>query len=923
MKLAYLCGASLAAVTLAGLGESQALAQTAGAQAAANVAAQGATGGAPNANVTVVAEKRAGRLERVPVAITAITARQRDILGIETVQQLSDFTPGLSYYAIADRAYIRGIGRNTVNLATESGVATYFNGVYYGANATIAEAHDSLFIGQIEVDRGPQNTLHGSNSDGGVINYISTRPTKSLYAEGRIGVQNYDEEYAEAVVSGPINDHLRVQVGGNYSNQTGGFFRNLIGPPEGGYLPQGNGGKSQYFEAQFDANIGEHLDAWGQIATSDYETNFHTVSTVGNLKDFEFANGDLTPGAFFGLCGLPGHAADAGCIGPASPDTIVPGSVITAAVNAAGFPGNDPTNTNIHNFIETSHQENRQTRDLALALNLTYHFPSADLQYIAGYQQFYYDLDFGPGVDAGVLQYQLQGAPNAFVAGIGCGAVLHLAGPALGSCVTAAQQPLTIHPNSAETLFIENEQYFSHELNLISTQPGPLQWITGLYWYHEHFNQPIAVGCYPFQTQLVHPISLAAFLGHADVPAAVNHDSCTVNLDGFATYDSYAGYGQATYQIDPQWKIEGALRYTADHKTGGEAFRVVVFNILHPGLLGAATPSFDVTPVIVPLGVAVPGSGPSMYNANTGNVTRTLAHNWSGVTGDVTLTWTPDSETLGYARYARGYKTGGFNSGTISAHPLTQPEYVDAFEVGIKKTVGSMLQFNGEVFYYAWKNDQQPLAVQTAAAGVTAAQIFNIPSVHDYGVELEAIWRPIDPLTITAVYSFLSAKVASMNGQCVANANDSLAILPGDRTNGCAFAGQVNLVGNTLAESPRNKVALNATYTFSFDAGKLSLSAAYIWKDSTYGAIFNVPQNLAPAYSQVNLRANWDDAQGRYSVIAWVNNVFNTIGYDNVTETQLDPNSTLGPPGSHYDILTAKGLTYPLTFGAELQVRFR
>src|SRR5579872_2705993 len=142
-------------------------------------------------DIVVTAEKREEKLETVPVAISAFTAKERDIIGIKNTQDLSDFTPGLSYYSIADRAYIRGIGRNSVNLATASGVATYYDGVYYGANATIAEQHDSLFVSNIEVDRGPQNTLHGSNADGGVLNYISQRPAKDLSAEVRGGVQNY------------------------------------------------------------------------------------------------------------------------------------------------------------------------------------------------------------------------------------------------------------------------------------------------------------------------------------------------------------------------------------------------------------------------------------------------------------------------------------------------------------------------------------------------------------------------------------------------------------------------------------------------------------------------------------------------------------------------------------------------------------
>ena len=130
MKRALLRGASAATLFfVSGFWASQAMAQ-----AAAATAAQPASG-----EVVVTATRRNQAIEHVPVAVSAFTAKQRQVLGIQTTQQLSDFTPGLSYFASNDRAYIRGIGRNTVNLATESGVATYYNGIYYGANASIAE----------------------------------------------------------------------------------------------------------------------------------------------------------------------------------------------------------------------------------------------------------------------------------------------------------------------------------------------------------------------------------------------------------------------------------------------------------------------------------------------------------------------------------------------------------------------------------------------------------------------------------------------------------------------------------------------------------------------------------------------------------------------------------------------------------------
>src|SRR5580692_8304881 len=155
--------------------------------------------------LTVVAEKREQSIETVPVAITAFGAEQRKLMGIAIIQDLADFSP---------------------NLNSTSGVAIYYNGIYYGANAAVEQQKSDLFIGNIEVDNGPQNTLHGSNADGGVVEFTSQKPTDTMYGEARIGFANYNTQFAEGVVSGPINDHLKFRLGANFTSQRGGFFDN-------------------------------------------------------------------------------------------------------------------------------------------------------------------------------------------------------------------------------------------------------------------------------------------------------------------------------------------------------------------------------------------------------------------------------------------------------------------------------------------------------------------------------------------------------------------------------------------------------------------------------------------------------------------------------------------------------------------------
>ncbi|HVM99506.1 MAG TPA: TonB-dependent receptor [Caulobacteraceae bacterium] len=901
MKRALLCGGSMLAAAL-GLCASPAIAADATAEASAT---------APGVveELTVVAQKREEKIESVPVAITAFSAKERDVIGLRTVQEISDFTPGLSYYAIADRAYIRGIGRNTVNLATAAGVAIYYNGIYYGANGSVSLQHDSLFIGNIEVDRGPQNTLHGSNSDGGTINYIEKRPTRSFYAEGRLGIQQYGYYTGEAVVSGPISDNWRVRAGGQYAFQNDGFFHNLIGPNEGGVGPQGNGGRWYYFEGQIEGTIGEHLDVWGMASTGDFDTNFHTVATKGNipeLPNLSAGAGGLYPSDFYGLCAV-NSATHPECGPGGVVGSVVPGSA-TGPLLASSFPGNNPSNLNLHDYMESSTQHNTENKNLALATTWTYHLPSLDIEYLGGYQTFYYNLMFGPGIDSGLTSYQIQGP-----AGLG---------------------NATVFPSAAHTLFIEDDTSFSNEINFISTGASPFQYLLGFYQFHEKFQQPIGAGCTPFQPQVYAP---QALLGG---PAPANPDGCFFNQNGLISYNDVAGFAHGSYKFNDQFNIAGGIRYTWDHREGIETQRLINFTgtggvnststdltrFLDAGLLGGLPAAF-VLPCGTPAPGATPaGAGPASINCATGNIQRSLSASWSAVTGDVTLNWTPDPSMLAYFRYARGYKAGGFAAGTFEGNAaqgvasFTQPEFVDSYEIGLKKTLGSTLTANLAAFYYNFANDQQPLGV-VQPGGVVVTQLFNIPAAREYGVELEGVWRPIDPLTLSLQYSYLSAKVSSMNGKCVVDSADPNGVLPGENHNCPAGSpvGAQNIVGATLPEAPPNKVSINGQYVFNFDPGKLTLSVSAVWKDRTYGEIFNSPLNLAPSYYTVNLRAVWDDAQDRYTIIGFINNVSSTLGYDNVTQTRLGPGTNL----ANLALVQGIGLTAPLVVGGEIQFRFK
>ncbi|MGZ6038323.1 MAG: TonB-dependent receptor [Phenylobacterium sp.] len=896
------------------------------AQAAAAGAPSGSTSAEAASTISeliVTAEKRSERLQDVPVAISAFSAEQRSLVGIESIQDLTDFTPGLSYSSIDNRPYLRGVGRNTDNLAVASAVAVYYNGIYDGANANTILQHSDLFIDTIEIDRGPQNTLHGANSDGGTINYVSRKPNKEFTAEARAGYANFDRWFGEARVSGPLSDNVRFSLGGNYTDQKGGYFTNLAGGQKvGGDIAQGNSGKSQYVEAQLDANF-DHLDVWGMASSGLYYTNYHDTAVSGNIPISLIANGGFSPSSFYGLCGVPGVAAsNPGCTVPGAP-AVVSVTPRTPGVLASNFPGNNPSTADPRNFIQSGDSTNKEKADLALATNWTYHAPGVDLTYLGGYQKFGYVLNFVSGADAGLSSYSLAGPATA---GAACLAV----SPALGLPTSGCTAPLAINPGPTLTNFEEHDEFYSNEFDVTSTDSGPFQYVGGLYWYHEKYFQPVSAGVEPNQTQLLHPVTVGLQPTPANTIPAIS--SSRTNL----TYDSYAAFGQVTYKFNDEWKATAGLRYSKDHKRGSQQWRFVEFDAiggLNSPAFGANTQAIDVTSIATAasLNTAFPGAGPTTINAATGYAQRSLDATWSAVTGGVNVDWTPDRDTLVYAKYDRGYKAGGFTTFTIAANPETNKETVDAFELGFKKTINQQFTVNGAAFYYDYKNDQIPLSVQNAQ-GLISSALFNLPSVHISGVELEGTWHPTDNFVLSAQYSHLNAELNNAGG-CIEDTVDPAASQPGANTTGCqaavfGAAGTIttpatqNLKGQKLPEAPPNKFSANALYTWNFDPGKLILSASYIWKDETYGSLFNRPYSKAPSYDIANFRATFKDAKGRYDLIAYVDNAFDRQGYDRQTGSLL---RAAGVPtaGTPEAIIENLGLIAPRTYGVEVRYRFQ
>ena len=515
--------------------------------------------------------------------------------------------------------------------------------------------------------------------------------------------------------------------------------------------------------------------------------------------------------------------------------------------------------------INTNQRQSQKLRaNHQIVTHFTYDFDSFQVKYVGGYNQYYY-RQYSDYDNTSRLSYQYDPPGPVPVA--------------------------NIFPDVISE-YIEDKKYWSNEVNISSTHDGPLQWIVGYYRLHEKYKQPITLYT-PNQANVATPlIGVSGTPGAFTSLAAPNPQRLIFYSFGDLETDTQAAFGQVDYAISEQFKITAGLRYTKDKKQAIEASRLIFYS---PTTIPSAAGGFaiDITS----------GSG------GRGPATRALSDSWDAWSGTLGGEWTPDDDTLVYAKYSRGYKSGGFNLGALALNPAVDSEFSDAYEVGLKKNFGATLQTNAAVFYYDYRGAQVPVSV--VRNGVNQSEFVNIEESRSYGLEVETIWAPTDALRFLINYSYLNAKIEE--ACCIINSSDLLARDPNATPSGPLIGGRQgqDLSGNSLPSSPKHKLAVNGTYRFDFEPGSLTLSATYSWKDKVSYGIFDYGPEIADSQDQLDARVIWTDAADRFTVIDYVRNAFDAELLDGVAVGAENAGS-----------IKTITLTPPRTYGVEVQYRF-
>ncbi len=130
--------------------------------------------------VVVTAQFREERLQETPIAISAFTAENMEVRGLQNVTDLDAFVPNTviqplgAGWGATMAAFIRGVGLGDNILSFEPGVPIYVDDVYIGRPQ--GAIFDLLDLERVEVLRGPQGTLFGKNAVGGTVRLISRKP---------------------------------------------------------------------------------------------------------------------------------------------------------------------------------------------------------------------------------------------------------------------------------------------------------------------------------------------------------------------------------------------------------------------------------------------------------------------------------------------------------------------------------------------------------------------------------------------------------------------------------------------------------------------------------------------------------------------------------------------------------------------------
>jgi len=352
---------------------------------------------------------------------------------------------------------------------------------------------------------------------------------------------------------------------------------------------------------------------------------------------------------------------------------------------------------------------------------------------------------------------------------------------------------------------------FSQEFRFASNEPlfGKTNWMAGAIYYQDSQH-------------------ITDIYGYRD---RLNHD---VLVDFEQDTTSIAVYAHTDTQLTDKLSMILGVRYTDDEITfdGGTS-------IINRDTIDSST-NVD----------GLPYTGDTTFFSETAINVDNGKTTSEEVTGKFGLNYDISDDVMIYGSYSQGYKAGvwnGFWALQDGDHSATEPEYIDAYEVGIKsKMLDSTLQVNASLYLYDY-TDMQLFADVVETGAFT---IFNAGEAEVSGGEVEINWFPTDNLELRGGVGYTDSKIS-------------------------AHFGSLDFDDVQAANTPELTYNMMARYFWEVNGNTNAyVQADYVHQDDVFFSLGNQKAISQNGYGLVGFRAGFDmDIDGQWwSVSAWVKN---------------------------------------------------
>jgi len=784
--------------------------------------------------VVSTATRRPEALQDVPIAVTVLQPEVLEKQGVVNVQNLAIVAPSFASSQAQTASgtvvlRIRGVGTTSNNIGFESAVGVFIDGIYQSRpGIALGEFVD---VERVEVLRGPQGTLFGRNTSAGALKIVNKGPDLSEsggFVNATYG--NYNHKSIQGAVNIPlVEDKLAVRLTGAYRDRDGYIE---LRDRNNNKIGESNGIDQYMIRGQ----LGFELD-------SGFKGRFiadHQESSAPVGAALEVMQSDLDSGAFAGV----GLGARGGMVAP----------------DVAANPGDDDgAQAAVDNLIASaSFEPNPSMEQTGIVAELEYPLgDNMDLIYNGSYRTYdaveNYDSDFS-GLDV----------------------------------FNVIDSPVRI-----DTM--------TQELRLQgSAMDDRLSWLVGAYYSEEDIQQNVNFELGADYGELVGArffVPTGGALGPNPLTVFTGVDPAGTSITQNYAQDStsFSVFTHNIVDVTDKLSLTLGLRYSDESKDGSFS-QSNVNNQLCPAVLGTVAAGN----VPGPLTTGVLGLGclaflaPADLNPAQFPVTgvfptpRTFDEKFEDdeliYTAKIGYEIAPSVST--YASFTHGYKSGGFNldstaasrtAGAPERDPSFLSETVDAYEVGLKsKLFDNMLTLNVAGFIQNFENFQ---VLEFTGAQFTT---FNVPKADSVGVEIEAVARPTDGLTLNGGLTLLdasypddcdggtpNANVTSLCGNELTNAPDTVGIFGANYEGGLTDNLNFFVSGQLRYESDRRT---------STQATRVPSGAAIAAAGSIQAAVDAAPDvafDIQPSTTKINARLGLVDADDSYAFELWATNLTN------------------------------------------------